>query len=315
MIILKDKLYMKKEINFGIGFISGRPNVCNVINSYYKLILEQLEKADVKVNLTIFILFDLKYQHTTRIDFYCVLPEVYKNINIKYITPEDIAETKKKIISQHDITSEEVDLLIGEGYAKARNTILWYALKRKIDYLLFWDDDEYPLANVKEGQEIKWMKQFNVLEHIKNIENADLTMGYRCGMMNPIPYITYNEHITEDDYHAFIDGLENEIVNWEAVKTLRENNTCISYADADIATAKKEPEYLKNVGKDSFIIGSGICLNLRHLDKIPAFYNPPEGRGEDTFFSCALGEKGAKVLKVPTYHFHDSFLKYTKFSM
>ena len=25
---------MEKEINFGIGFITGRPNVCNIINSY-----------------------------------------------------------------------------------------------------------------------------------------------------------------------------------------------------------------------------------------------------------------------------------------
>ena len=115
---------MKKKINFGIGFITGRPNVCNIINNYYKLLLEQLENADVEVNLTLFILFDLKYQHTTRIDFYCILPEVYKKINIKYITPEDIAETKKKIMSQNDLTAEEVDLLIGEGYAKARNTIL-----------------------------------------------------------------------------------------------------------------------------------------------------------------------------------------------
>ncbi len=53
----------------------------------------------------------------------------------------------------------------------------------------------------------------------------------------------------------------------------------------------------------------GICLNLTHLDKIPAFYNPPLARGEDTFFCTLLTE--ANVVKVPTYHFHDSFLKYT----
>lgn len=302
---------MKKEINFGIGFISGRPNVCHVINNYYKFILEQLDEADVKVNLTIFILFDLKYQHTTRIDFYCILPEVYKNINIKYITPEDIVETKKKIISQHNMSAEDVDLLIGEGYAKARNTILFYALKRKMDYLMFWDDDEYPLANVKKGEEIEWVKQFNVLEHIKNIDNADVTMGYRCGMMNPVPYIKYNENITEDDYHAFINGLENEVINWEKIKELREKNTCISYAEEEIINKKRKQEYFEGMGKDTFILASGICLNLTHLDKLPAFYNPPEGRGEDTFFSCALGRKGARVLRVPTYHFHDSFLKYT----
>ncbi len=47
---------------------------------------------------------------------------------------------------------------------------------------------------------------------------------------------------------------------------------------------------------------------MNHLDKIPAFYNPPEARGEDTFFSTLLDD--AKVLRVPVYHFHDGFLKY-----
>ena len=302
---------MKKEINFGIGFITGRPNICKIINNFYDYLLKQVEELDVKVNFTIFILYDLTYQYTTRIDFYGVLPEVYKNINIKYITPEAIDEDKKKIISKFDISKEDANLLLGKGYAKARNTILYYALKRNIDYLLFWDDDEYPLANIKDGKEIEWMKQANVLEHIKHIDKADVTMGYRCGFMNPLPYIEYDENIKEEDYKKFIDGLENEVMNWEKAQKMRSENTCMAYAERDIAEHTRKCEYLEDVGNTSFVLGSGICLNLRHLDKIPAFYNPPGARGEDTFFSCALGLKGAKVLKVPTYHFHDCFLKYT----
>ncbi len=303
---------MKKEINFGIGFITGRPNICNIINNYYKYLLEQAEQLDVKINFTIFILFDLTYQFTTRIDFYGVLPEVYKNINIKYITPEAIDEDKKKIISKYDISKEDANLLLGKGYAKARNTILYYALKRNMDYLLFWDDDEYPLACVKTGKGIDWIKQADIIEHLKYIENADVTMGYRCGSMAPIPYIEYDENITEDDYKKFIDALENEVMNWEKAKKSRDDNSSmIEYAQKDIAEHIEKPKYLESVGKKSFVLGSGICLNLRHLDKIPAFYNPPGARGEDTFFSCALGLKDAKVLNVPTYHFHDCFLKYT----
>ena len=56
--------------------------------------------------------------------------------------------------------------------------------------------------------------------------------------------------------------------------------------------------------------GSGICINLTHLDKIPAFYNPPEARGEDAFFSTWLGN--ANIVSVPTYHFHDGFLQHTQ---
>ncbi len=302
---------MNKDINFGIGFITGRANICKIVNSYYKYLVEQVENLDVKVNLTIFILYDLSYQFTTRIDFYGILPEVYKHINIKYISPEDIEEDKKKIISKYDISKEDANLLLGKGYGKARNTILYYALKRDIDYLLFWDDDEYPLASVKNDKELEWIKQANIAEHIKHIEDADVTMGYRCGFMNPLPYIEYNDIIKEEDYKKFIDGLENEVINWEKAQKTRKDNTNIEYAQRDIAEHTKPTEYLEEIGKKTFVLGSGICLNLRHLDKIPAFYNPPGARGEDTFFSCALGLKDAKVMRIPVYHFHDCFLKYT----
>ncbi len=302
---------MKKEINFGIGFITGRPNICNIINNYYKYLLEQVEQLDIKINFTIFILFDLTYQFTTRIDFYGVLPEVYKNINIKYITPEAIEEDKKKIISKYDISKEDANLFLGKGYAKARNTILYYALKRRIDYLLFWDDDEYPLACIKEGKELQWVKQADILEHLKYIEKADITVGYRCGSMFPLPYIEYNDDIQEEDYKKFIDGLENEVMNWEKAKAARSDNAFMQYAQKDIAEHIKKCEILDNIGKENFVLGSGMCVNLNRLDNIPAFYNPPGARGEDTFFSCALGLKNAKILRVPTYHFHDCFLKYT----
>lgn len=302
---------MGKKINFGIGFIAGRPNVCNIINRYYKFLIEQVKDLDVTIDFTIFILFDLNYLHTTRMDFYSVLPEVYKNIKIKYITPEEIDEEKKKLISIYDLSKEDADLLIGHGYAKARNTILLYAMKRKIDYLLFWDDDEYPLAVCQENKELTWIKQKNVLTHINNIKSADITYGYRCGMMSPVPYVQYDDNIKEEDYKAFIDALENEVISWEKMQKLVKENRSISYANKEIATGEVKPEVMKSIGVNDYVLGSGICLNLNHINKIPAFYNPPGARGEDTFFSCALGEKNAKVLRVPTYHFHDSFMKYT----
>ena len=88
---------MKDTIELGIGFVTGRPNVCKLINNYYKNMIEQLERTGKKVNLTIFLLYDLNYQYTIRTDFYSIIPEVYKNIKIKYITPENIEEEKKKL--------------------------------------------------------------------------------------------------------------------------------------------------------------------------------------------------------------------------
>ena len=304
---------MKKEVNFAIGFITGRPNVCKIINTYSKYLVEQVQELNFKVNFTIFVLFDLGYQFTTRTDFYGILPEVYKNVTIKYITPEAIDEDKKKIMSKFDLTQAEADLLIGKGYAKARNMILYTALRKKMDYLLFWDDDEYPLANIKEegDAEINWQKQPTIKQHILNIKNVDITCGDRCGIMNPVPYIEYNETLQEEEYKAFINGISNEVITWDYVSKTRKKNGFLKYASSDIAFGKKKPEIVSKEGEAPVMYGSNLCLNLNHIDKIPAFYNPPGARGEDTFFSCALAEKDARVLRVPTYHFHDSFLKFT----
>lgn len=302
---------MKKTINFGIGFISGRPNVCKIINNYEQFIIEQLKELDdVEVNITIYILFDLNYQHTIRTDFYGILPRVYKNMRVKYITPENILEYEKILMSRFRMTRDEAKLFVGNGYAKARNTILYCAMQHQMDYILFWDDDEYPVASIKNEEQLTWIKQKNVLEHIKNITNAEVTMGYRCGMMNPVPYINYTDEIKEDDYKNFVNALENEVISWEKIQKMRKDPSCISYADEKIAIGEKKAEQIEEIGTENFVLGSGICLNLNNLEKIPAFYNPPEARGEDTFFSCALRSKDAKVLRIPTYHFHDSFLQF-----
>lgn len=302
---------MKDKINFGIGFISGRPNVCKIINSYGEFIKKQVEGLGIEVNITAYILFDLNYAHTIRTDFYGILPEAYKNMRIKYITPENILEYEKVLMSRYGMSKEDVKLFIGNGYGKARNTILYCAMQHGMDYIMFWDDDEYPVANVMAENQLQWIEQKNVLEHLKNIEKSEVTMGYRCGMMNPIPYIEYTDEIKEEDYKNFIDALENEVISWKKLKETGDNTSCIAYADPEIAKGEKKPEYMKKVGEENFTLGSGICLNLNKIDKIPAFYNPPNARGEDTFFSCSLKDKKARVLRIPTYHFHDSFLQFT----
>ena len=256
-------------------------------------------------------MYDLDYLNTKEEEFYNILPEVHEKIKIKYITPQNVVEKKEELVSKYKFSPYEAELLIGKGYAKARNTILYEAVKEKIDYLMFWDDDEYPLAAVRNGNVIKWVKQKNVLQHIKNIENADITYGYRCGMISPLPYIKYNNELTEEIYKQFIEALENEVISWDKLQFMYKSDSGIGFAEDKIANYSKANEEMKNVGKKEWVLGSGICLNLKHLDKIPAFYNPPGARGEDTFFSCALARKDAKVLRIPVYHFHDAFLKFT----
>ena len=301
---------MKKQINFGLGFVTGRSNVCKIINSYYKDMLSQIDNYDKQINLTIFILFDTSYQNIAKEEFYQLEPEVLKNITVKYITPECINRQIKTLKEKNNMTSEELELFFGHGHAKGRNTIMYYALKYKMDYLLFWDDDEYPVAVLKDHGKNTWIKQNNLLEHIKFMEknNADITVGYHCGYISPIPYIDFNNDFTENDLKQFIEVISNDIISWESIKEKMRNTNGVTYADMHQAKGIGATE-IESDGIGKWIAGSTLCLNLNNVNKIPAFYNPPNARGEDTFFSTALNN--SSVFKIPVYHFHDGFLKYT----
>ena len=301
---------MEKTVQFGLGFVTGRPNVCKIINNTYENLINQFENTGKKVELTVFVLFDLQYQETTRMDFYELIPKVYKNIKIKYITPENIEELKKRLVAREQLTKQEADLFFGHGHAKGRNTLMYYAKMWNIDYLLFWDDDEYPVACIKnqETGEITWKEQNNVAIHLKYIEDADITIGYHCGYISPIPYVEINKEINEDLFREYIEAISNEVVSWDSIKQKFIKDNGVTYADEKIANGEGAYE-LKQNGAGKWVVGSTLCLNLKNIERIPAFYNPPGARGEDTFFSTLLSE--TKVIKVPVYHFHDGFLKYT----
>lgn len=302
---------MENVIKFGIGFVTGRPNVCKVINNTYERLINQFKDSEQKVEITIFILFDLGYQFTTRVDFYGIIPNVYKNIKVKYITPEDIEEEKKKLIGKEILTKVEAELFFGHGHAKGRNTLMYCAKKYKMDYLLFWDDDEYPVACIKDENtnEIIWKEQDNIAMHLKYIKNADVTIGYHCGYISPIPYVELDEDVDEEKFKCYIEALGNDIISWDSIKEKFIKYNGITYADSKIASGIGEYEIKAEKGSAKWVAGSTLCLNLKHLSKIPAFYNPEGARGEDTFFSTQL--MNSKVIKVPVYHFHDGFLKYT----
>ena len=51
-----------------------------------------------------------------------------------------------QLIEQGIINERQAKLIFDRGYAGKRNIIQYMALKEGIDYLIFLDDDEYPLA-------------------------------------------------------------------------------------------------------------------------------------------------------------------------
>ena len=43
-----------KKIELGIGFVTGRTNACQIINKYYRTIVEQAKRYNENVNVTIY---------------------------------------------------------------------------------------------------------------------------------------------------------------------------------------------------------------------------------------------------------------------
>ena len=175
-----------------------------------------------------------------------------------------------------------------------------------MDYFLFLDDDEYPMAVTKNHDTCLWSGQQVFISHLKEIGDADYTNGFHCGYISPIPQMRFNEVLDEKNFELFIEAISNDIINWTSIKMLMESGG-VTYASTDVLTAKKTAD-VPLIGGCKFITGANLCINLRNPQKTFPFFNPPGARGEDTFLSTLLKDK--VVRKIPCYAFHDGFSIY-----
>lgn len=297
------------SLNIGIGFVTGRKHFQHVLRSYINNWLEHGLIHDEKIRLHLFVAYDLKYHGTQISDYKNIPPEIAKMVeSIHFYGAEKIENETESLKKAGIINDQEAKLLFGEGYAKKRNVVTYFAIKNKMDRLIFIDDDEYPIATMKnEHGHLIWMGQSVVGTHLKYIADADITHGHHCGYISPIPFIRFNEVLQENDFKQFIEAISNEIVTWEKIRDLIVQNKGVTYADPDIINHSLLSEVEEESGM-KFISGANLCFNLKNTRHLPPFYNPPGARGEDTFMSTALSK--LKVVKVPCYTFHDGFLVY-----
>lgn len=292
--------------NIGIGFVTGRKHFKNVLKTYINNWVEYGLIADKNVRLHLFVAYDLKYQNTSIKDYKNIDPALEDIIDtITFLGEEKIKKETEDLVTSGTMTAPECELLFGEGYAKKRNAVLYFARKHKMDKLIFLDDDEYPMAVFRDKNNfVSWAGQSVVGTHIKHNDDADITHGYHCGYISPIPSVTFNKKLTEDDFKLFIETISNDIVSWGNVKLNIIQNNGVTYANEVIVKDHVVKE-VKEVQHMKFISGANLCFNLKGKKKLPPFFNPPGARGEDTFMSTCLSD--LKVLKVPCYAFHDGF--------
>jgi len=300
----------EKTINIAIGFVTGRVLFQNVLKTYINSWVEHGLIENKKVRIHVLVSYDLRYKNTNTEDFKRV-PQELKDLvdSIHFYGVNEVnREIEELIKKDNTINAEDCFLLFGEGFAKKRNIVTYFAIKLKMDKLLFIDDDEYPLATYKNhNDQLLWMGQSILSTHLKFNDDADITHGLHCGYISPIPYLEFNDILTENDFKLFIDALSNDIITWDKMKQIIINQKGVTYADETILNNSIAYEVNETKGM-KFISGANLCFNLKNFKNFPPFYNPPGARGEDTFMSTALTD--LKVVKVPCYAFHDGFSMY-----
>lgn len=298
-----------KKLNIGIGFVTGRKNFKNVVRSYLNDWNESALMDRKKYALHLFVAYDLKYTNTEVSDYKITEEEILGTVDsAHYLGGMSIANEVRELAEKKVINTKEAKLIFGEGYAMKRNAVLYFALKNKMDCLIFLDDDEYPIANIQVGNSLVWKGQEVLSTHIQNIQYCDMTHGHHCGYISPIPQMNFNKIFTENDFSMFIEAISNDIITWDSVREKMEDGG-VSYADIGIIDSK-DIKVVKEVSGMKFISGANLGFNLKDPDKLFPFYNPPGARGEDTFLSTCLGE--CNIRKVPCYTFHDGYSVYQR---
>ena len=191
----------KKKINVGIGFATGRKSFQKVLKTYVYNWRESGLTDIIDIRLNLMVAYDLKYANTKSTDYTVVSKEIYSLVDDMYFIGGKEIETEiEYLVSNHVISEEEAHLIFGKGYAAKRNSLLYTAIKHNMDYLIFFDDDEYPMAVTKTHSTAIWGGQHVLTTHLKSIADADITNGHHCGYISPIPYINFNDDLSEGDF-------------------------------------------------------------------------------------------------------------------
>lgn len=303
-----DQMQKNAKINVGIGFVTGRKTFPLVLKTDVLNWKESGLLDNGRISVNVLVAYDLNYQGT-KISDYTGVPPVLADLvdSLEFIGSAAAGREIDVLIRQGVINASEARMVFNEGYAGKRNIVLYTAIRRNMDYLVFLDDDEYPMAVTNTSRTAIWQGQDVLSTHLRNITQADITCGHHCGYISPIPYVAYSDILTEAEFRTFIEALSNDIVNWGTLKAAMESGG-VTYADAKILASDDASE-VPEVGRIKPIPGANLCLNLTEPRRTLPFYNPPGARGEDTFLSTCLSER--RVLRVPCYTFHDGFSAYT----
>lgn len=209
----------------------------------------------------------MNYTKTKVSDYQGLDDKVFNTIDsAHYLGNKTIADEVQYLINKGIIIAAEADLIFGEGYAMKRNIVLYFALKNRMDYLLFLDEYEYPIALLNVEGSIAWKGQAVIATHLKYLAHANMTHGHHCDYVSPIPCIRYTVTFEESDFKMLIEAIRNELINWDSVKQKMEDGG-ITWVDLDLMIHKKKVN-IKEIQGMKFISGANLGFNLSDTTKI-----------------------------------------------
>jgi len=166
----------------GIGFATGRKSFLKVLRTYIYNWKESGLTEDDNVQLNLLVAYDLKYSKTKSSDYTEVNKELLQLIDEAYFIGNAAIEQEIDYLEHSGgLARDGLHRFFRSGYAGQRNAVLYFAIKNGYDYLIFFDDDEYPLAVTKTGPTTLWSGQHVLNTHLRYIRDADITHGYHCG--------------------------------------------------------------------------------------------------------------------------------------
>ncbi|WP_315524516.1 hypothetical protein [Pseudoramibacter alactolyticus] len=292
--------------DIAIGFVTGRKGFRKLLTTYafrWRTIV-----AENNLNIHLIVAYDLDYNHTKIEDYVALRPDVRAVFaSVSFIGPERIRRMVKAIADAGILPADQAARLFEKGYAGKRNSVLFEAIRHKMNALIFLDDDEYPLAVTHENRTALWSGQDVFSEHVLALGGQDVTNGYHCGYISPIPHLDFDATLSEGDFKTFIEAVSNEAFDWDGLKKIMAAGG-VTYADVTVLKRHQVRPLSSGSGDGLPLSGSNLGINLRRPERIPPFFNPPGARGEDTFFALALDHR--QVARVPVYTFHDGFMQY-----
>ena len=136
-------MQIKKDIKVGIGFATGRESFQKVLRTNIYNWEESGLVENKRISLNLFVAYDLHYKNTKITDYTNIHPELVDKIDSShFIGSIAIKNEIDYLIEEKVLDMHEANMIFGKGYAAQRNAVLYNAIKQRMDYLIFMDDDE-----------------------------------------------------------------------------------------------------------------------------------------------------------------------------